>query len=119
MQSTYFPILIYSLIVIGLGVSFLLLAILLGPSRKSTQKLEPYECGVNLFDNFRKRFHVKFYLIATFFILFDIETVFLIPWAVQFKTMNPLAIFEMIVFLFILFIGLIYILKKRVFEWDT
>ncbi len=118
MKENYFPILIYSVVVIGLAVTFLFMAQYFGPRRKSRQKLEPYECGVELFDNYRQKFHVKFYLIATFFILFDIETVFLIPWAVAFKEMSFIAVFEMLFFLFILGIGLIYILKKRVFDWD-
>lgn len=118
MRSSYLPILIYIIIVLGLGGSFILFSHILGPKRRSKQKFEPYECGVDLLESERKRFHAKFYLIATFFILFDIETVFLIPWAVNFNTMSMLAVIEMMVFIFILAIGLFYILEKKVFDWD-
>ena len=118
MRAGYLPIFIYSIIVLGLGASFIFFSHILGPKRRSKQKFEPYECGVDLLEQERKRFHVKFYLIATFFILFDIETVFLIPWAVNFKNMSMLAVIEMMVFIFILAIGLFYILEKKVLDMD-
>jgi len=118
MREGYLPILVFSGIVIGTGVLLLFISHIFGPKRRSPQKFEPYECGVDQIQSGRKKFHVKFYLIATLFILFDIETVFLIPWAVIFNSLNIYAIAEMLVFLFILAIGLLYVLKKKVIEWD-
>ncbi len=118
MRESYFPIVIFTFIVLGLGIFFMLAAQLFGPRRKSRQKYEPYECGVDLLDPGGKKFHVKFYLIATLFILFDIETVFLVPWAVAFQANNYTVIIEMFIFLLVLAIGLVYILKKKVFEWE-
>ena len=119
MKASYFPIIIYSLMAIGLGGMLLFVSHILGPKRPLKHKFDPYECGVDLQHSNEKRFHVQFYLIATFFILFDVETVFLIPWAVYFQEMSRLAIIEMLVFLVILAFGLIYILKKQVFEWRS
>lgn len=96
---------------------------ILGPKKPSAAKLAPYECGVTPVGSARERFPVKFYLIAMLFIIFDIETVFLYPWAVMFSHVKEHAVqvfnlFEMIVFMIILFVGYIYVWKKGAFEWE-
>lgn len=114
----YLWILIYTLVALGVGLSFLLIPKVLSPKGYSRQKLEPYECGVELLSKERKKFHVKFYLVATLFILFDIEVVFLIPWAVLFQEMSSIAVIEMLLFLGVLSLGLVYMLRKKALEWE-
>ena len=105
-----------------IGGGFLLLSHLLGPKKKGLEKDLPYECGVNSVGSARERFSVKFYLVAMLFILFDVEVVFLYPWAVLFKEFvragGGLFLFiEMAIFLGILVVGLIYIYGRRALEW--
>ena len=105
-----------------LAVTFVAISHLFGPKRPSPIKLGPYECGVDPRTSPRRRFSVRFYLIAILFLLFDIETVFLVPWAVIYKeglTMWGAAIFwEMVVFIAVLAIALVYVWKKGALEWD-
>ena len=122
MQGSYFNILVYGIFVVSMGLLFLIVSALLGPRRYSKQKFDPYECGVTGVGGGgfeRGKVQVPFYLVATFFILFDIETVFLVPWAVSFEGMSVAGIWEMMIFLLILGIGLLYILKKRVIQFDS
>ena len=97
---------------------------ILGPKKPSAAKLAPYECGVTPVGSARERFPVKFYLIAMLFIVFDIETVFLYPWAVTFtkwgyhSALQVFSLMEMVVFIVILFVGYIYVWKKGAFEWE-
>ncbi len=119
----YLPLLIILIVAIGLASVLVGLSWILGPKKPSAAKLAPYECGVSPVGSARERFPVKFYLIAMLFIVFDIETVFLYPWAVTFTRWNShaLQIFslgEMITFIVILFVGYIYVWKKGAFEWE-
>lgn len=121
--SDYLPLLIILIVAIGLACVLVGLSWILGPKKPSAAKLAPYECGVSPVGSARERFPVKFYLIAMLFIVFDIETVFLYPWAVMFTRWNThaLQIFslgEMITFIVILFVGYIYVWKKGAFEWE-
>ena len=105
---------------VALSAIFILLSALLGPRRPSPQKTSPYECGVTPIGSARERFPIKFYLIAMLFIVFDIETVFLYPWAVTFKDSGSMMFFnlaEMAVFVAILFVGYIYVWRRGAFEW--
>ncbi len=130
--SDYLPLLIILIVAIGLASVLVGLSWILGPKKPSAAKLAPYECGVSPVGSARERFPVKFYLIAMLFIVFDIETVFLYPWAVTFTQwvkqpaltyvqghqMQLFSLGEMITFIVILFVGYIYVWKKGAFEWE-
>lgn len=91
---------------------------LLGTDKKTQGKYETYECGVPLLGSSRERFSVKFYLVALLFVLFDIETVFLLPYAVAYKKLGMDGFLAVLAFIAVLGLGLLYILKRRVLEWD-
>ncbi|HWU37215.1 MAG TPA: NADH-quinone oxidoreductase subunit A [Candidatus Acidoferrum sp.] len=118
MLIDYLPI----LILIGLAALFaggsILLSALLGPRRPTTEKLSPYECGVEPVGSARDRFSVKFYLVAMLFIIFDMEIVFLYPWAVVYKEFKAFGLAAMGTFLLILLVGFFYVWKKGGLEWD-
>ena len=111
-------LLAYAGVTVIVGVALLLLSELLGPKRKDVQKESIYECGVPLLDDAREPFTVKFYLVAILFILFDIETVFLLPYAVVYKQLGVVGLVEMGAFIFVLTSGLIYLLRRGALEWD-
>ena len=121
----YLPILLMFIVASAVAVTFLGLSALLGQRKRTRTKLMPYECGKDPVGSARERFSVKFYLIAMIFILFDIEVIFLVPWAVVFRRlsspeygMSNLIFFEMIVFIALLAAGLVYIIKKGAFDWS-
>jgi NADH-quinone oxidoreductase subunit A len=114
----YVPILIFVLAAISFAVVTIAASHIIMPRRFSAMKLSPYECGVEPVGNARNRFNVKFYLVAVLFILFDIEAVFLYPWAVAFRHLGLYGLIEMALFILILFIGYVYLLKKRALEWE-
>ena len=123
MQNPYIPILVLLLIALVFSGTFIALSWFLGPKKPSASKLEPYECGVPPIGDPRQRFSIKFFMVAIVFILFDVEAVFLYPWAVLFKDfksmgMGPFLFWEMSAFLLILFLGLLYILKRKVLDWE-
>jgi NADH-quinone oxidoreductase subunit A len=122
--SGYLPILLMFIVAGGFAVSNVLLSQLVGQRKRTRTKLMPYECGKDPVGSARERFSVKFYLIAMIFILFDIEVIFLIPWAVVFKTlaspdfgMGTLVYVEMMLFVVLLLVGYIYVVKKGAFDW--
>ena len=118
---TYIPVLVLGIVAVGLAAVMTILSWLLGPQKPTPQKLAPYECGVTPIGSARERFPIKFYLIAMLFIVFDIETVFLYPWAVIYRNSGGMMLFnliEMAVFVAILFVGYIYVWRKGAFEWD-
>ncbi|MCY3018971.1 MAG: NADH-quinone oxidoreductase subunit A [Planctomycetota bacterium] len=90
----------------------------LGIDATKRGKYEPYECGVPLLGSARERYAIRFYLVALFFVLFDIEVVFLLPYAVAYKTLGREGFFEVLAFVAVLAVGLLYILKRRALEWD-
>jgi len=121
----YIPLLVILLVATLLAGVLVGLSWILGPKRPSAEKLAPYECGVTPVGSARERFPVKYYLIAMLFIVFDIETVFLYPWAITYiplghiaKSMQVNSLYEMVVFIVILFVGYIYVWKKGAFEWE-
>lgn len=116
--APYLPAFLYFAVVAATAAGFLIASRLLGPRRRDPLKLSTYECGVPLLGGTRDRFSVKFYLVAILFVLFDIETVFLIPWAVEFRQFGWLGILEMFIFLGILIIGLVYAFKRGALKWD-
>ncbi len=121
----YLPILLMFAVAAGFAITFIVLSQLVGQRKRTRTKLMPYECGKDPVGSARERFSVKFYLIAMIFILFDIEVIFLVPWAVVFKTlalpqygMRNLIFFEMLLFIALLAAGLIYVIKKGAFDWS-
>ena len=117
-MSEYIPVLI--MLIIGAGTSALILVAttLIGPKKSFADKMEPFECGESPIVSPKLRFSVKFYLVALFFVIFDIEAVFLYPWAVLFKSLGLFGFVEMMIFLALLGVGLIYIWKKGALEWE-
>lgn len=120
--NDYLPILLMFIVAAGFAVTNVLLTQLVGQRKATRTKLMPYECGKDPVGSARERFSVKFYLIAMIFILFDIEVIFLIPWAVVFKTlsaqgMSTLVYVEMMLFVGLLLVGYIYVVKKGAFDW--
>ncbi len=118
MLIDYLPILIYMLIAIGLVGVIVLLSELLGKKRHTPAKDMPYECGMDPIGDARHRYAVRFYVIAMFFIVFDIEAIFLYPWAVIFKQLGWFGFWEMLVFIGILTVGLVYVWGKGALEWE-
>ena len=119
--NSYIPVLVMGGFAVFLVCVFIGLSWLLGPKRPTPQKLAPYECGVTPIGSARERFPIKFYLTAMLFIVFDIETIFLYPWAVTYRSSGSLILFnlaEMIVFAAILFVGYIYVWRRGGFDWE-
>jgi NADH-quinone oxidoreductase subunit A len=114
----YLPVLIHFVLVVGLTVALLAAHALLGGSKPSPAKLEPYESGVWTIGASRERVPIRYYLIAMLFILFDIEIVFMFPWAVVFRRLGAYGLVEMLVFLGVLGVGLIYAWKRGALEWQ-
>ena len=117
MPQNYVPIFIFILIVGTLLPITLLLAKLVRPENPNKTKLMPYECGIDPIDNARGRYTVRYYIIAILFVVFDVETIFLFPWAVKFKAFGLFGLFEILIFLAILIVGYIWIWKKGALEW--
>ncbi len=121
MLQAYIPILLVIAFVIANAIMMLALSHVLSPYRLTPVKLSPYESGMPVLGDARERFSVKFYLVAMLFILFDIETVFMLPWAAAFQQLKPmrgLLLVEMFVFVTILAIGYLYVWKRGALEWD-
>jgi len=113
----YAPILIFLAVAAAFPVVTLIIASLLRPSVYNKCKVEAYECGVPPSGEARARYPVRFYIIAVLFVVFDVETIFLFPWAVKFKLLGPFGFIEMVVFLGILMVGYAYAWKKGALEW--
>lgn len=118
MLEAYLPIAILFVIATGLAVIIVVLGHLLGPKRPTPIKLEPYESGMRALGPALRRMPVRFYLVAVLFILFDIEVIFFLPWAVTFKALGVFGFFEMLVFIAILLVGYIWVWKKGALEWE-
>jgi len=114
----YIPVLLFLLVAIAFAGGTIGLSSIIVPRRKNPVKMSSYECGVEPVGDARERFSVKFYLVAVLFILFDIEAVFLYPWAVTFNQLGLYGLIEMVLFIVILLVGYVYLLKKRALEWD-
>lgn len=114
----YVPIVIFMVIVAGFGAVTLLLGWALRPSRPYKAKLAPYESGSPLFSDARVQFPMRYYIIAMFFVIFDIEVVFLYPWAVSFRNLGLVGLIAMVLFIDVLFVGYWYAWGKGALEWD-
>jgi NADH-quinone oxidoreductase subunit A len=118
MASDYLPVFVFLLIAVGMAVMVVVLSTILSRRKISAQKLMPYECGVDPIGTARRRFSVKFFVIAMLFILFDIEAVFLYPWAIIYKELRWFGFIEMGVFVAVLLLGLFYVWRRGALEWD-
>lgn len=116
--ENYFPVLLFILVGIAVGVIPQVLGRLVGPHRPDEQKNSPYECGFEAFEDARMRFDVRYYLVAILFILFDLEVAFLVPWAVAMGDIGMLGFWSMMIFLVVLLIGLVFEWKKGALDWE-
>ena len=114
----YLPVGIYMALVFGTGVALIFASRLFGPRVRQLEKETPYECGAPILAGARERFSVKFYLVAILFVLFDIETIFLIPWAVIYRSLGVYGLLEMLVFMAILVLGFVYAWRRGGLDWD-
>ena len=117
MSRPYIPILLHLIVVVGIAIAMLALSWWVGVKRPTKEKLSPYECGITPVGNARERFSVSFYLVGMLFILFDVEAVFLYPWAVVFKGLKWFGFVEMFLYIAILLAGYVYIWKKGALDW--
>jgi len=118
MLAEYFPILLFIVVGLAVGVAPLVLGRLLAPNRPDPEKLSPYECGFEAFEDARMKFDVRYYLVAILFILFDLEIAFLFPWATVVNDIGFAGFLSMMVFLTILVVGFIYEWMKGALEWE-
>ena len=118
MLQEYLPILIFLGVAAGIGVLLLVLGLLIGSGSKDDEKLSPYECGFEPFEDSRTKFDVRYYLVAILFIIFDLEIAFLFPWAVSLDAVGGFGLISMGIFLAILVVGFIYEWRKGALEWD-
>jgi len=118
MLATYFPVLVFIVVGLVLGILAMSMGFLLGPRQPNKAKLSPYECGFDHFEDARMPFDVRFYLVAILFIIFDLETAFLFPWAVVLRQIGWMGFWAMMIFLTILVVGFVYEWKKGALEWE-
>ena len=117
MLNAYIPIFLFLLIAIGFACFTLIMSQLLQSKKYNKVKLEPYECGIEPQTDARDRYSVRYYLVAMLFVIFDVETVFLFPWAVMFDKLLLFGFIEMMVFLVILIVGYVYIWNRGALKW--
>ena len=116
--ADYLPILLMLMLAAGFVGMTMVVTHWLGPKRKTKVKLESFECGIESKGNARMPFHIKYFLVAILFVLFDVEVIFMYPWAVNFKDFGVPGFIEMIVFIALLLVGFFYIIKKKALEWE-
>jgi NADH-quinone oxidoreductase subunit A len=118
MLQEYLPILIFLGVAAAIGVLLLALGFLIGSGGKDDEKLSPYECGFEAFEDTRTKFDVRYYLVAILFIIFDLEIAFLFPWAVSLDAVGGFGLIAMGIFLTVLVVGFVYEWRKGALEWD-
>ena len=114
----YLPVLLFIAVGAAVGIGPMLLGALIGPNRPDAQKLSPYECGFEAFEDARMQFDVRYYLVAILFILFDLEIAFLFPWAVSLTDIGLFGFLSMMLFLAILVLGFLYEWMKGALDWE-
>ena len=114
----YLPIVLFLIIAFGLSCVFVVINFILSPKKPDPEKLSPYECGFEPFEDSRMEFDVRFYLVAILFIIFDLEIAFLFPWAISLGSIGLLGFFSMMIFLSIITVGFIYEWKKGALDWE-
>lgn len=120
MQSTaqdFIPIIFQIIVALGFVVVTLFATHFLGPKRKTNDKLTTFESGIKVIGNARQPFSIKYFLVAILFVLFDVEVIFMYPWAVNFRTLGWNGVIEMFIFMGTLLLGFIYVLKKKALDW--
>lgn len=117
-QIDYLPILMQIGLAVGFVVATIIISNFLGPSRNSKSKDKNFECGIESIGNARIPFSVKYFLVAILFVLFDVEVIFLYPWAVNFMELGQEGMIKMVVFMSLLLVGFFYIIKKKALEWE-
>lgn len=118
MLAEYLPVLLFLIVATGLALVLTVFPFILAPNNPDPEKLSPYECGFEVFDDARSRFDVRFYLVAILFIIFDLEVAFLFPWAMAFGDIGLFGFFSMMLFLLVLTIGFIYEWKQGALDWE-
>ena len=118
MLAEYLPTLLFLVVATGIGIALIVVGNLLGTKRPDAEKLSPYECGFNAFEDARMQFDVRYYLVAILFIVFDLEIAFVFPWALVFRELGVFGLIEMGVFLSLLVIGFVYVWKRGALEWE-
>ena len=116
--STYYPIFIYFVFVAGFAVAAIVVPHIVGPRKLTPVKEMPYESGMDPVGSARMQFDIKFYLIAILFVIFDVEAIYLYPWAVTFDRLGLFALVEMLLFIGLLLVGYVYAWKKGVLQWE-
>ncbi len=118
MLANYLPTLLFLLVATGIGIALIVIGSLSGTRRPSAEKLSPYECGFEAFEDARMKFDVRYYLIAIQFIVFDLEIIFIVPWTQVFMQIGARSLVTMGLFVGMLFLGFIYVWKKGALEWE-
>ena len=116
--ANYLPTLLFLIVATGIGIALMVAGRFLGPRRPDAQKLSPYECGFEAFEDARMQFDVRDYLLAIQFIVFDLEFIFIVPWTLVFQEVGPRALVTMGLFVGMLFLGFVYVWKKGALEWE-
>ena len=117
-QFDFFPIVMQLILAVGFVVATIIGSSFLGPKRHSKNKDKNFECGIESVGNARMPFSVKYFLVAILFVLFDVEVIFMYPWAVNFREMGVEGMVKMGIFMFLLLVGFFYVLKKKGLEWE-
>jgi NADH-quinone oxidoreductase subunit A len=118
MPSDYLPILIQLIVAAGFGVGTIIITHIIGPKVRTEHKLGAFESGIEVIGNARQPFSIKYFMVAILFVIFDIEVIFMYPWAVNFREFGLQGLIEMFVFMGLLLLGFIYVVKKKALEWD-
>ena len=118
MPINYLPIFIQLLVAVGFGVSTIIITHLIGPKVRTENKLGAFESGIEVVGNARQPFSIKYFLVAILFVIFDVEVIFMYPWAVNFREMGLQGLIEMFIFMGLLLLGFIYVIKKKALNWD-
>lgn len=118
MLENYIPILIFLIISLVMGIAFFVIGYFLGPKHYDSEKMSPYECGFEAFEDARMQFDVRYYLVAILFIIFDLEIAFFLPWAVALRDVGMAGFWAMMIFLAVLVVGFIYEWRKGALEWE-
>lgn len=116
--ADYLPIVLMFLVALGFVVTTMVATHLLGPKRKTKIKLDSFECGIESHGNARLPFSIKYFLVAILFVLFDVEVIFMYPWAVNFKELGVLGVVEVFSFVALLLVGFYYMLAKKALKWE-
>jgi NADH-quinone oxidoreductase subunit A len=116
--TDYLPIVLMFLVALGFVVTTMVATHLLGPKRKTKIKLDSFECGIESHGNARLPFSIKYFLVAILFVLFDVEVIFMYPWAVNFKELGMLGVIEVFSFVALLLVGFYYMLAKKALKWE-